>query len=345
MNRISDPHRRHLSRRSFMYGASALGMAAALPLASGCGAGSGSSGARSVTLRFNWTTSGEYSAFYVAQKKGFYEDVGLEVELLEGKSGTQTAQVIGAGSDDFGYVPSIQYIQGVNQGIPILATATCGRYTGMCWAAHKQTPLENHESLYGLTASLSSASTIAQVWDGFVNRYDVDLSQITIIAPDPAARLPLFSSGELDVLLDPFYANDLVQVQDTIGEELSVLRMSEMDFDPLGFLLVTHRDTAEEDPDLVSAMTQATVRGIQFVLDEPEETLEIMVEEMSDILTPAALEGQIANLRDILVQDEGPGRGTDAMWQESLDLLSEAGVIDEVKNVEEYYTNEFVDAD
>src|SRR5699024_7295859 len=101
----------------------------------------------------------------------------------------------------------------------------------------------------------------------------------------------------------------------------------------------------EDDPDLVSAMTQATVRGLQFVLDEPEETLDIMVEEMSDILTPAILEGQIANLRDILVPDDGAGRGTDQMWHETLDLLSDAGVIDDVNGVAEYYTNEFVDAD
>src|SRR5215212_2696280 len=54
---------------------------------------------KNVSIRFNWTIKGEFTPFFVAQEKGFYKDAGLQVELGEGKSGTQAVQVVGSNND------------------------------------------------------------------------------------------------------------------------------------------------------------------------------------------------------------------------------------------------------
>src|SRR5260370_21801655 len=113
---------RKLTRRSLLQGAATIGMGLSLP--------SFSAGARKkATLRFNWTAKGEFTPFYVAQEMGFFKEQDLDVELNEGKSGTQAVQVVGTGSDTFAYLPPILVAQGIHPGIPLKVLGTFRRPT------------------------------------------------------------------------------------------------------------------------------------------------------------------------------------------------------------------------
>src|SRR5437660_10148020 len=74
---------------------------------------------KKATLRLNWTAKGEFTPLYVAREKGFFEEQGLDVDLLGGKSGTPAVHVVGTGNDTIGFVASIQAVQGINHGIPV----------------------------------------------------------------------------------------------------------------------------------------------------------------------------------------------------------------------------------
>src|SRR6267378_5691632 len=92
--------RLEITRRSFLRGAAAVGIASSSLAARGAA----SPQRKKATVRLNWTAKGEFTPLYVAREKGFFEEQGLDVEILEGKSGTQAVQVVGTGtipSDSF----------------------------------------------------------------------------------------------------------------------------------------------------------------------------------------------------------------------------------------------------
>ena len=179
MGHRTKPFELPITRRAFLRRATAVG----------AGIASTSFGARAVagpqrkkaTLRLNWTAKGEFTPLYVAREKGFFEEQGLDVEILEGKSGTQAVQVVGTGNDTFGFVPSIQVVQGINQGIPVKVTGTFGQVTGMCWASWPDVPLGGPKALEGRKVSISSASTFFQVWPAFARKHKLDLARIEAV--------------------------------------------------------------------------------------------------------------------------------------------------------------------
>ena len=73
-----------VSRRAFLKGAGAIGLLSlgGLSLAS-CGPKAPSQ----VRTQFLWIKNAEFAGFYAADFKGYYEDEGLEVELLAGGPG------------------------------------------------------------------------------------------------------------------------------------------------------------------------------------------------------------------------------------------------------------------
>jgi NitT/TauT family transport system substrate-binding protein len=323
----------HLPRRQFL--AATAGAAAALSAAA-VGAAS------SVSVRFNWTMKGEFTPFVVAREKGYYRDAGIDAQLEPGTSGTQAAQSVAVGHDQFGYIPSIQVIEGITkQQMPILSVAECGTFTGMCWASRAEVPLTGPRSLEGRKVSISPSSTFFQVWPAFAKKFGIDTSKVQVVGANPSARIGLFLAGSVDVMADIFYANDLVIIQHKVKDKLNVLRLSQLDFDPIGYLLVTMASLIRRDPKLVGAFTQATLRGFAYTRRHPGEAADIMSRADTQ-LAPDVIAGQVHNLESLINARPVLGRNEPSGWKRSLDILQGAGVIDRALDQNAYYTNQFV---
>ncbi len=297
---------------------------------------------KQATLRFNWTVKGEFTPFFVAREKGYYEAAGVSLELLEGKSGTQAVEVIGAGRDTFGYVPSVQVIEAISGGIPLKAVAAMGRYTGMCWASWSTVPLSKPKDLEGRRVSISPSSTFFQVWPAFARTFRIDTSKVEVIHADPSARVGLFLSHKLDVMADIFWANDLVILQVRTGESFNVLKLADLNFDPLGYLLVVNAQVLSRDPDLVKRVTAATLKGFQYTIDHPDEAIAIMTKLHGNQLGAKVIEGQVRNLIPLLNQKPALGKATQDAWARSLTILYSSGVIRKRLALSDYYTDEFI---
>ncbi len=334
---------RRVTRRALLRGgAAAVGVGLARPLLRAGRARAAEM--KKATVRFNWTAKGEFTPFFVARELGFYREQSLDVELLEGKSGTQAVQVVGVGSDHFGYVPSIQVTQGINQGIPIKTIGTFGRATGMCWASWPEVPLDGPKALEGRKVSVSSASTFFQVWPAFARRFGLDTGKIEVVSADPTARVGLFLSRRLDIMADIFLANDYVILQSKTREKLNLLKMADLDFDPLGYLLIANRSVMERDPELVRRFTRATARGFRYTIERTRDAVDIMTRLYGQRLGAEVIEGQVNQLLTLINREPALGVSTEAGWQRSLDLLHESGVIDKKLPLREYFTNDFIRA-
>jgi NitT/TauT family transport system substrate-binding protein len=327
-----------LTRRSVLGGA--LTLLAARALAPRIRAAAAAA-TKHATLRFNWTFKGEFTPFFVAREKGFYDAAGVSLELLEGKSGIQAVEVIGAGRDTFGYVPSVQVIEAISNGIPLKTVAALGRYTGMCWASWPNVPLTKPKDLEGRRVSISPSSTFFQVWPAFARTFRIDTGKVDEVHADPSARVGLFLSHKLDVMADIFWANDLVILQVRTGEPLNVLRLSDLNFDPLGYLLVVNTQALSRDPELVKRVTSATLKGFRYAIDHPDEAIAIMTKLFGEQLGPKVIEGQVRNLIPLLNQTPALGRAAPDAWARSLTILYSSGVIRKRLALSDYYTDEF----
>lgn len=61
-------------------------------------------------LALNWKPEPEFGGFYEAQQRGFYQKVGLDIEILEGGSGTPTLQMLVNQKVDFAILSAEEII-------------------------------------------------------------------------------------------------------------------------------------------------------------------------------------------------------------------------------------------
>ena len=96
--------------------------AACVPVAPASLSGAGTAALTDVTLLLDWTPNTNHTGIYVAQDKGWYEEAGLNVDIvIPGESDVH--QVVGTGSADFG----VSYQEGATfasvEGVPIVSIA------------------------------------------------------------------------------------------------------------------------------------------------------------------------------------------------------------------------------
>ena len=103
-----------------------LASVAALTLFTGCSnKETNKEGAlQKVTLILDWTPNTNHTGFYVAKEKGYYKDLGLDVEIIQPSEGS-SLQLLAAGKGDFAvsYQEDLTYARTSDNPLPVMAIA------------------------------------------------------------------------------------------------------------------------------------------------------------------------------------------------------------------------------
>lgn len=300
--------------------------------------------ADSLSLRLNWKMKGEFTPFIVAKKKGYFSEQGLDVAVNEGTSATQALQTVASGQDHIAYVPSIQLIKAVNQGMPVKAIATVVKIDPMGFVSKARVKLAKPTDLEGRTVEISPASTFSQIWEAFARKHNIDVGKVKVVRANPAARFNLLLSDKVDILADIFVTNEYPVLEAKAGEKLNVLRVGDWGFRLLGYTLAANQDLIKNRPDVLKRFNTAAIKGFRFTMEHPDEAAALAAKEYPDALQEKTTKGQVAQLVDFLQRGEPKQLfvGDHEGWERTLGILSGSGVISDRKPVDAYYTNAFV---
>ena len=98
-----------------------------------------------------------------------------------------------------------------------------------------------------------------------------------------------------------------------------------------------------ENPDLVGRIVRASLKGLAYTLDNPDEAFEIsrkFIPDMTDEDAPTQRLVLDASLE--LWQSDQPGLSLAQAWTDSVNFMVETGLIDKNVEVDKLYTNQFV---
>jgi NitT/TauT family transport system substrate-binding protein len=297
-----------------------------------------------VSLRLNWQMKGEFTPFIVAVARGYFHSEGLDVKVQEGSSATQALQSVASGGDDVAYVPSIQLIEAINQGMPVKAVATIVKVDSMAMVAKSAIPLSSPSDLLGRRVEISAASTFSQIWDAFARKNAIDISKVNVVRVAPGARFSLLLESKVDVLADIFMTNEYPVLRAKTG--LNTLRIGDFGFRLLGYTLAATDKLQQDRPDVLRRFNAGAMKGFRFTIANPDQAAAIAARTYPSALAADTTRGQVDQLVAFLKQG-APGeffRGSDAGWQQTLTILKDSGAISEEKPVSAYYTNAFVPA-
>jgi len=157
-------------------------------------------------FRLNWTLYGEHAPFFLGVEKGFYEEEGLDVTIVEGSGSATVTKLLGNGTNVIGYVDSATMMRGVIAGVPVKAVAVLFQSSPMSFiyradAARPTTIEELPGTKIGITAGDASLSIFeACLGANGLTMDDVELIQVSNAQAKETAVL----EGTVDAFLGYF---------------------------------------------------------------------------------------------------------------------------------------------
>ncbi|KQL56789.1 MULTISPECIES: ABC transporter substrate-binding protein [Bacillaceae] len=298
-----------------------------------------------VTLRLNWRFKGEFAPFYVAQEKGFFEEYGLNVDVLEGNGSTSVMQTVAQGQDDLGITSTVEPAQGVEEGMPITMIATYMNSSPIMIASHPDTPVETPADLEGKSIAMAIASTFTNIFPRFLDQENVDATQVEAVQVEASARNGLFLGKEVDAVAI-FSTNELPVFEQELGYELTPLYLSEYQFDLAGLTVIGNNQFLNDNPNTAARFLAAMDEAFRYTLDHVDEAVAISAERFPDAVDEEVVRKQLLLLEEIAQFDSVPyGWIEEENIAETLTILEGSGLISDKQDAEAYFTNEFFQLD
>ena len=299
----------------------------------------------SVSLALDWFPNSNHAGIYAAMKQGYFEDEGLDVNVYTPADPSSVLQSIGAGRDDFGISYQTDLLQARSEGVPVVSilgivqhplnsvmTLQSSEITRPADLAGKKIGYPGIPSNEGLLATMLES-------DG-LTLDDVELVDVGFALTQPLA------AGTVDAIVGAYWTHESI-VLELEGYPVNVMRMEEWgvpDFYEL--VLVASEDTVENRPDVVQEMVNAFKRGFEYAIDDPSESIDILVELGGDAVLEDVERRGVELLVPMWFVGNPPPFGwqTTARWESYTAWMKERGLINDSVIADEAFTNQFVAA-
>jgi len=248
----------------------AAGLGAAGLAAVGCSARPAGQSARleRVRLALDWTPNSIHTAFFVADREGWYREAGLELEVLP-YSGTAAETLIGAGQADFGIAFQDSLVFARASGLPVVSTMAILQHIATEIAVKAdRADLRRPKDLDGKTyAGFGLPYEEATLRE--VIRNDGGTGKFEVVTLKTAAYEALYA-GSADFTV-PFVTWEGIEA-DLHGQALRTFKYTDYGFpDFYQVVLAGNEQWIERHRDLAQRFVRATVRGFEFAAKQPHE--------------------------------------------------------------------------
>lgn len=293
-----------------------------------------------VTFVLDWTPNTNHTGVYAAQAEGYYEEHGLDVEIvLPGEAGAE--QTVATGNGDFGISAQENVTQARLQDVSIVSLAAIIQDNTSYLASPEEYGLETPSDLeghtYGGYGSPIEEETVASIMqaDG------ADFSEVEILNVGEA---DFFATVQRDVDFAWIYYG-----WTGIEAELRDMPLNTIDFteysDALNFytpVMITNENMIESDPETVEAFMSATTEGYQLAMENPEQAASHLIDAEPDLDEALVMASQ-EWLADVY-QSDAPywGYQDREVWQNYSDWMYESDLIESVLDVDAAFTNDFL---
>ena len=264
------------------------------------------SGLTEVRLALNWFPEVEHGGFYAALVHGYFQQLGLKVEILGGGPDAPVIQRVATAAVEFGVTNADDVLSARAGEAPVVALMAPYQINPRCIMVHANSGIGRIEDIGNMTLALSQRPAFSHYL-----RKKFPLAEVTIV--------PYLGN----VFSEPFVARSK-------GADPIALLVADTGFNPYASVLISNEATIAERQEVVSAMVQASVRGWEHYLRAPEETnhhIGRLNPEMSlEILAFGAAESVPLVLDEVALR-QGLGHMSELRWKTLMQQMVEVDLI------------------
>jgi NitT/TauT family transport system substrate-binding protein len=256
--------------------------------AAACGGGGSGGGGAAVSLRLDTTASGYDAPMVLAQDKGWYRDAGLDVTIGEGNGSGTTVQLVGRGSDTFGWADFGTMMKLSASGAPVKALAVVGQTSPLAIITLQGSPVEQPRDLEGRILGLNPNGASQQIFRALAVKENLDTSRIKIVTAADNTLASLLLQHRLDAFIG-WVTYESPQVKQLGGAPKNIL-FSSYGVNVLNTSLVASDAYLAHNRATACKFVDQSLRAYAYAMNHPDEAVDALVKKYPRVNRALALD-------------------------------------------------------
>ena len=266
------------------------------------------------SIQLMWLDQFEFAGFYMAKEKGFYQDVGLDVELKKFDSSIDLTQKVLDKESDFGLNSSSLIIDKA-KGKDVVLLGTIFQSSPLILLSLKDSNINNFADLKNKKIMVSNNQENFAPLQSMLKSQGLQIQELNLISH--TFNVDDLINKKTD-LMSAYITNEPFVLNEK-GYEVNIFNPKDYGFNFYENILFTSKEFALKNPKLVKDFYNATMKGWKYAFDNIDETVKLIHEKYNS--QNKSLNALIfeANEMKKLVYDKNGKFGT--ISQEKINLI------------------------
>jgi NitT/TauT family transport system substrate-binding protein len=204
------------------------------------------------------------------------------------------------------------------------------------------TGIRTPKDLEGKRLAVSPGDPLGQLFQALAAVNKLDMSKISLVQVDPAAKVVSVLEKKADALLGG--ADDQYFLIKQRGIEPAALRFADHGANIVGMTVLTKTELIKSKPDLVRRFVRASARSWEEAKKNPGAAVDAALKVKPDLNRQSTLDQLIVDI-ELLDSPNSRGRigwGAQADWDQTLTLLKKYRGLETNQPWTAFHTNEFI---
>jgi diguanylate cyclase (GGDEF)-like protein/PAS domain S-box-containing protein len=224
-----------------------------------------------VSVQFKWKHQFQFAGFYIAKEKGFYKDIGLDVELFEYEHGQDIVENVLSGKNEYG-VGYSSLILDKTQDKEIVLLSALLQSSPHVLVTLKSSGIRSIKDFKNKKIMIANEATYTTSFLSMLRSHGVSFSDMQRL--DPNLDVQKLIDKEVDIIA-AYRTNQVYALQEK-GINYNIWDPKEYGFDFYDDILFTSKKELQNHPHRVESFKYATLKGYEYAYAHPYETIKLI---------------------------------------------------------------------
>lgn len=301
-----------------------------------------------VKLQLQWFTQAQFAGYYAALDQGYYEDLGLNVEILEGGVDIVPATVLDSGGADFALSWVPRALVPREEGADIVNIAQPFQRSATLQVSFADSGIDSVEDLESKNVGNWGFGNEFELLAG-LRQADLDPDSDVTLVQQQFDMLALLA-GDIDAAQAMIY-NEYAQVLETVNPDTGELYQPEdlhiIDWNDVGTAMLQDGIWADasrlaDDPayrETAVKFVEASLKGWIWCRDNPDECVQVVLDN-APILGQSHQTWQLNEINALIWPSPGGiGIVDAALWDQTIEVATNEGILQSPPEGDAYVTD------
>lgn len=250
-------------------------------------------GLEKITFVLDWTPNTNHTGLYVAQEKGYFEELGLDVEIVQPPEDGAVV-LVASGKAQFGvsFQDSLAAALSGDNALPVTAVAGMIQHNTSGIISRKGEGMDSPKGMEGHSYATWNGAIELATLEEVIKTDGGNFEKVELIPSTVTDEVSALKTKSTDAIWI-FYGWAGVKTE---LEELATDYFAFADINPVFDyytpVIVGNNTFLEENPETAKAFMEAVSKGYTFAIENPEEAAEILCNAAPELDKELVIESQ-----------------------------------------------------